>query len=109
MILSCGEIRPAGIAFALSAEKAFRVTALLCILGGGDSLRVLFRLGKIYRKVDFSVLRRNNPADVPDYSVTSDIVRVTTELIEIVGRLLGRFLIKRIKLINNLVRHRHKA
>ena len=90
VILSCGVIESACIAYIFGTQQTLRISALLCILCGGNSLRVFFGLGEIYCYIKLAVFRNGFPFDVLLYSVAADIIGVTAHFIVNVRCLAGR-------------------
>ena len=87
-------VHPSGIALVLEAQLALRVRALLRGLGSRDISRVLLRFREVDRDVDIAELARHAPADVLRHARGTDVVRVLTEPVKPVRRLLGRFTVQ---------------
>ena len=88
VILPCRMIDPARITFIFHAEKTLRIAALLRVFCRRNRFRVLLRFGKINGNIQITVLRRCNPFLVFFDAVSSDIIRVLAQLIEIIRRFL---------------------
>ena len=93
MILSRRVIHVPCIPFIFHAQLAFGITALRRILCRGNGLRVLFRLGEIHGNINDSIWAVYGPLPVLLHTVSADIVRILTELIEKFGGCFRTFLI----------------
>ena len=108
VILSGRMVDPSCITFILHAQKAFGITALLRIFGCRNGFRIFLRLGEIDGDIQISILGRRNPFLILFDTVTSDIIRILTQLVEIIGSQLGIFLIFILKLPDHFARSRHQ-
>ncbi len=99
-------VHASGIALVLEAQLALRVRALLRGLGGRDVSRVLLRLREVDGDVDVPEFTGHAPADVLRDPGGPDVVGVLAELVEPVGRLLGRFTIQASERLDDVGRPR---
>ncbi len=89
MILPCRMVNTTRISFILNTEQAFRITALFRALRCGNRLGIFLRFRQINRNIQITVFRRSNPFLVFLDTIPSDIVRILTEFIEIIGGIFG--------------------
>ena len=100
--LSCGLRRVTRISLVVVAKQALGIAALRQKLCSGNGLGILLGLGQIDGNIDIAVLRGRFPLEVTADTVAANVVAVARQLIKVVGRLLGRNGIERIKLADNL-------
>ena len=109
VILSGRMINSSCISFVLRAKKTFRITAGFYKLGSSDCLRIFFRFGKIDGDIDFTIFTVYCPFLIFLYTITTNIIAVLTEFIEVIGCFLWIFLISAPELILYLRRTRHQT
>ena len=84
VILSCRMIHTACISLIGIAELALRICTLLCIFRCGDCLRILLRLGQIDGHIQSSILGLGSPLLILFDALSSDIVAVTAQFVEVI-------------------------
>ena len=94
MVLPCGMVHPACVAFILHTQLALGVSRLGRSLRCGDGLGVLLRLTQIDGNIQVTILGGCLPPHILLDPVAADVIRILRELIEPVGGSLGVLLIQ---------------
>ena len=81
VILSCGMIESAGVAFIFCTEQALRVSRSLGFACSSYCLRVFLGLGQINCYIQRSVLRIHGPFAVFRDAVSPYVIRISREVI----------------------------
>ena len=108
VILSRRMIDAPRVTLVLHTQQAFRVTALLRGLGRCNGLGVLLRLGQVNGNIQIAVFGRRDPFLILPDTVSSDIVRILAQFVEIFRSFFGTLPVPGLEFGDHLTRPWHQ-
>ena len=108
VVLAGRVVDPSGIAFILRAQLAAGIVGGGQVAGGGNRLRVLFRLGQVDGDVQLAVFGHRLPLHVAGDAVAADVVGVLAKPVVPVGGLLRALPVESVEFFDHLRRPRRQ-